>query len=65
RLGDKNAPGAFVVLGDHVGMIGTVLVAAVIRPGLVPRLQPASAPLSRRSLAGGRNSGIINGRCAE
>jgi hypothetical protein len=56
RLGDTNPRRAVVVLGHQVAMPRRA-VMVVFRPRLAPRARRASAPLSRRCLAGGRKFG--------
>src|SRR5713226_9051414 len=64
RLGDTSPPRAVAVLWDHVGMSRAAVMAGVFRLRLVPRVRwpSASAPLSRRSLAGGRKFEENEGR---
>jgi hypothetical protein len=56
RLGDTNPRRAVVVLGHQVAMPRRA-VMVVFRPRLAPRARRASAPLSRRCLAGGVSGG--------
>jgi hypothetical protein len=56
RIGDTNPRRAVVVLGHQVALPRRA-VMVVFRPRLVPRARRASAPLSRRCLAGGRKFG--------
>ncbi len=58
RLGDTSPRRAVAVLCDQVGMPGATVMEGVFGHRLVPSVRRppalASAPLSRRSLAGGR-----------